>query len=217
MLLWRRAPCWACACFDKDGGQIGWTEGREKWYHEEIAKFQNYCQLFILYVSFFFCFIPSLPIVSAVRRPDLPANQRVSSTPQASLHSPHCQIHLWCPPRWQVRVHDDIGLNFDHWSDVRYIFFNHSQFSDDIHGRLANGVTTTVLVYPRIPHPIPLFADSWKAQNHSILLCPHCHPSSTTPWCSPRREPRPQRPARPWERGRAHRPRGMELVQRRRR
>ena len=45
----------------RTGGQIGWTEGRDKWYHEEISKVPNYCPpevmasedpLFILYVSF---------------------------------------------------------------------------------------------------------------------------------------------------------------------
>ena len=89
----------------RTGGQIGWTEGRDKWYHEEIAKVPNYCPpeimasedpLFILYVSFFFC-LSSSPLkfslldVRIYRQTKgcCPHHRRVSS-----LCSPHCQIRL---------------------------------------------------------------------------------------------------------------------------
>jgi acetyl-CoA synthetase len=47
----------------RTGNQVPWTEGRDKWWHEETAKVPNYCPpeimasedpLFILYVSAFF-------------------------------------------------------------------------------------------------------------------------------------------------------------------
>ena len=47
--------------FQRTGNKVPWTEGRDKWWHDEIAKVPNYCPpeimasedpLFILYVSY---------------------------------------------------------------------------------------------------------------------------------------------------------------------
>ncbi|KAK7046215.1 acetyl-coenzyme a synthetase [Favolaschia claudopus] len=49
-----------CLVLERTGGKIGWTEGRDRWWHEEVAKVPKYCPptimaaedpLFILYTS----------------------------------------------------------------------------------------------------------------------------------------------------------------------
>ena len=71
--------------------------------------------MFILYVSFFFffCFIPSPPIVYAVRRPDLPANQMVSFTPQEGTF--FVQPSLSDTSLMSIPMTSS-GAGLDHWS-----------------------------------------------------------------------------------------------------
>jgi acetyl-CoA synthetase len=108
-------------------------EGRDKWYHEEIAKVPNYCPpeiiasedpLFLLCVSFFFRFIPSPPKVSAVRRKGF-----VHTTGGYLVFAA-----LTVKDVFDVHQDDKFGCADSGWSSghVRYIFFKvkpESQFS----------------------------------------------------------------------------------------
>lgn len=74
----------------RTGSQVGWVEGRDKWWHEEAAKVPNYCPpavlssedpLFILYVSLLPKVMQSNTDQSCCRLPGLPASRRVSCIP----------------------------------------------------------------------------------------------------------------------------------------
>lgn len=80
----------------RTGSEVEWTEGRDKWWHEEAAKVPNYCPpellssedpLFILYVSI--CCRPFRVCWSHAifRLLDLLASQRVSCTRSAASSS----------------------------------------------------------------------------------------------------------------------------------
>ena len=81
----------------RTGNKVAWTEGRDKWWHEEILKVPNYCApevmssedpLFILYVRPLLIPIYCLKINSNIylSRPlDLLENPRVSFIPQEDI------------------------------------------------------------------------------------------------------------------------------------
>ncbi|KIJ95754.1 hypothetical protein K443DRAFT_682777 [Laccaria amethystina LaAM-08-1] len=116
----------------RTGGQIGWTEGRDKWYHEEIAKVPNYCPpeimasedpLFILYTS------------------------GSTGKPKGVVHT--TGGYLLCAAltvKYVFDVHPDD--KFGCMADIGWIT-GHTYI---VYGPLANGVTTTVFestpVYP---------------------------------------------------------------------
>lgn len=79
----------------RTGKPVPWTEGRDKWWHEEASKVPSYCPpeimasedpLFILYVSYFTCQKRICPYLGKPRRrlPDRQGNPRVSYTPLAA-------------------------------------------------------------------------------------------------------------------------------------
>ncbi|EDR02821.1 acetate--CoA ligase [Laccaria bicolor S238N-H82] len=116
----------------RTGGQVGWTEGRDKWYHEEIAKVPNYCPpeimasedpLFILYTS------------------------GSTGKPKGVVHT--TGGYLLCAAltvKYVFDVHPDD--KFGCMADIGWIT-GHTYI---VYGPLANGVTTTVFestpVYP---------------------------------------------------------------------
>jgi acetyl-CoA synthetase len=79
----------------RTGNKVPWTEGRDKWWHEEAQKVPNYCPpevmasedpLFILYVSR--CLPPhELYLPSIFRLPARQASPRASYTPREDIFS----------------------------------------------------------------------------------------------------------------------------------
>lgn len=162
----------------RTGNEVPWTEGRDKWWHEETAKVPNYCPpeimsaedpLFILYVSprsslLLFCINnlnPQLPDRPLAR----PESRRASCTPQEGtssvLPSPSStsstSTRTTSSPAWPTSAGSPATREF---------FFSlfpfplaprsHSHAATSrryiVYGPLANGVSTTVFestpVYP---------------------------------------------------------------------
>jgi len=81
--------------FKRTGNQVPFTQGRDKWLHEEIAKVPTYCPpevmaaedpLFILYVSNYSVSPHTAQHLPCKRPLDLQESQRVSCTPPADTY-----------------------------------------------------------------------------------------------------------------------------------
>ena len=78
----------------RTGNKVAWTEGRDKWWHEEILKVPNYCApevmssedpLFILYVRPLLYSLKINSFIYFLRPLDLPENPRASFIPQEDI------------------------------------------------------------------------------------------------------------------------------------
>ena len=82
--------------FKRTGNQVPFTQGRDKWLHEEIAKVPTYCPpeimaaedpLFILYVGNYSSSFHTTQHLPGKRHLDLQESRRVSCTPPADTCS----------------------------------------------------------------------------------------------------------------------------------
>ena len=82
--------------FKRTGNQVPFTQGRDKWLHEEVAKVPTYCPpeimaaedpLFILYVGNYSSSFHTTQHLPGKRHLDLQESRRVSCTPPADTCS----------------------------------------------------------------------------------------------------------------------------------
>ena len=182
----------------RTGNKVPWTEGRDKWWHEETLRVPNYCPpevmssedpLFILYVCRLLLKFSrhvniQIPIFS-----DLWIYRKAEGcgSHYRRISFVCCfdrEICIQCSSRWQVRLHGWCGL--DHRSHVSVHFsLSIRAFSFLVTVTSSMDPLPTawpqLSLNPRLYTPLPL-GNGCKTQIDSILFCSHCHPAVVPTW-----------------------------------